>query len=322
MSTLSAIDKQLLQEAADWAMTLHYDAPSESQLRAFEVWRKESPAHEAAWKQAQKVFHTFEQIPKKISKRAIESIERDQDRRRVLKLLSLALVAAPAAWLAARHAPFQRWTADVATATGEQKKIELPDGSLVVLNTRSAIDIAFDKQTRRIRLAAGEVLITTHPDRSSKPRPFLVDTPYGVVRALGTRFSVRNLDDDEVSRVSVFESAVEIVTLAGPSKTLEAGTQSDFNATSMSPAVNVEQSATLWERGMLLAKDMRLGDVVTELARYRTGVLRCDPAVEDLLVSGAISLADTDAALNLLENDLPVQISRISPYWVTLKPSD
>jgi transmembrane sensor len=320
MCALSAIDKQLLQEAADWAMTLFYDTPSESQVLAFEDWRKKSTAHDAAWKQAQKVLDTFEQVPKKISRQAIGSIERDQERRRVLKLLSLALMAAPATWLVTRHTDFQRWTADVATATGERKQLELPDGSLVVLNTRSALNIAFNGTTRRIRLAAGEVLITTHPDPSSPPRPFLVDTPYGVVRAIGTRFSVRIIDDDELGRVSVFDSAVEVVNRLGSSKTLQAGSQVDFTAASMSPVVRVEQSATLWERGMLLAKDMPLDDVVKELSRYRSGVLRCDPAVADLLVSGAISLADTDAALNLLENNLPVRISRVSPYWVTLKP--
>ena len=317
-----AIDRQLLQEAADWAVTLRYDAPSRSQLNAFERWHSASPAHAAAWQQAQRVFDTFEQVPQTISKPVIESIERDQGRRRALKLLSLAVLAGPAGWALTRHAYFQRWTADAATAAGEQKKITLADGSLVLLNTRSAINIAFNRQTRRIRLAAGEVLITTHPDPALPPRPFLVDTPSGVVRALGTRFSVRNLNGAERSRVAVFENAVEITTVAGAGKILEAGRECDFNAQSIFEAVKVRPGAGLWEQGMLLARNMRLGDVVTELARYRSGILYCDPAIANVLVSGAISLRDTDAALNLLANSLALKVSRISPYWVKLEPGD
>lgn len=65
---------------------------------------------------------------------------------------------------------------------------------------------------------------------------------------------------------------------------------------------------------MLLARNMRLEDVITEMARYRPGVLRCDPAVAELRVSGAISL--TDAGLALLASELPLRIEHYTRYWV------
>ena len=108
--------------------------------------------------------------------------------------------------------------------------------------------------------------------------------------------------------------------MTGAGRILEAGRECDFNAQSIFETVKVKPGAGLWEQGMLLARNMRLGDVVTELARYRSGVLHCDPAIADMLVSGAISLRDTDAALNLLANNLALKVNRISPYWVTLKP--
>jgi transmembrane sensor len=88
----------------------------------------------------------------------------------------------------------------------------------------------------------------------------------------------------------------------------------------ISQPVPVDGSAALWEQGMLLAKNMRLGDVIAELARQRPGVLQCDPAVADLRVSGAISLDDTDAGLELLAGTLPVRIERRTRYWVTVRP--
>lgn len=319
MSSTAPLDPALLKEAADWAMTLQYGTPTESQRQAFDRWRQQSPAHDAAWARAQAVFHTFSQVPADIGKEALKSLKRGNPRRRSLRLLSMLLLAAPAGWLAWRHTPWREWTADVSTATGERRTLELPDGSQLVLNTASAVNIAFSATERRIRLLAGEILVTTHADPSPSNRPFLVDTPHGVVRALGTRFSVRHMDRD-VCRVAVFQDAVEIRPLAGSVRVLRAGEQVDFSASGVEQPVSVESSAALWEKGMLLAKDMRLGDVIAELARYRTGVLRCDPAVAELRVSGAISLADTDAGLALLASSLPLRIERSTRYWITVRP--
>ena len=319
MSSDAALDPALLKEAADWAMTLRYDQPDASQRRAFERWRQQSSAHEAAWQRAESVFHAFEQVPEPTGKAAIAKLETGYDRRRMLKLLSLVLVAAPVGGLVWHRLPWQSWAADAYTAAGELRTLDLPDGSRLVLNTHSAVNIDFTAQARRIRLVKGEILITTHPDPAPVARPFLVDTAYGVVRALGTRFSVRQLDRQQC-HVAVFERAVEIRPLSGAVRTLSAGEQANFDVSGVDAPSPVDDSAAFWERGMLLAKDMRLEEVVAELARYRHGVLRCAPAVANLRVSGAISLADTDAGLALLEKNLPVRIRRLTPYWISVGP--
>jgi transmembrane sensor len=318
MLTPAAIDPALLHEAADWAMRLHYDAPSEADRRAFEHWRGQSPAHYAAWARAQSVFHTFGQVPPDIGRETLRRMEHDRGRRRSLRLLA-ALPAAALGALAGYHAPWRQWTADVATATGERKTLSLPDGSRLVLNTASAVDIVFDANARRLRLVAGEILVTTQAD--SLRRPFLVDTAQGLVRALGTRFAVRQLENG-LFRVVVFEHAVEVVPLAGAARTLRAGEQAEFGAAGVQPPAPIGDAAALWEKGMLLAKDMRLAEVIAELARHRPGVLRCDPAVAGLRVSGAISLADTDAALAMLAASLPLFIEYRTRYWVVVRGSE
>ncbi|WYX12355.1 hypothetical protein WJ978_13795 [Achromobacter xylosoxidans] len=73
---------------------------------------------------------------------------------------------------------------------------------------------------------------------------------------------------------------------------------------------------------MLLADGQALGDVVAELARYRRGVVRCDPAVARLRVSGTFPLADTDRALAMLAATYPVAIaSRLGGYWILVGPA-
>ncbi|HWK55646.1 MAG TPA: FecR domain-containing protein [Hyphomicrobiales bacterium] len=319
MSSAAIIDTALLKEAADWAVTLHYDTPTDTERQAFDRWRRQSPAHEAAWTRAQTVLRTFNQVPANIGKDALKSLEHRHDRRQALHLLGMLLLAAPTGWLAWRHAPWQEWTADLRTATGEQKTITLADGTRLVLNTATAVDVAFTTTERHLALLAGEILITTATDPSPTPRPFIVRTAQGSLRPLGTRFNVRRLDDS--TRVAVFEGAVEARPAASTqAAVVQAGEQMAFTAGALQAVQPADDNAALWERGMLLAKDMRLGDVINELARYRPGVLRCDPAAADMLTSGALSLIDTDSALALLSRTLPLRIERRTRYWVTVGP--
>lgn len=315
--TVHGGDSALIKEAADWALAMRYDQFGEREHQDFERWRASSPAHGAAWARVQSVFQTFEQVPAEIGKGALQALNRQQGRRRSLQLLAAMLVAAPAGWLAWRQVP--AWSADIATAAGEQKTLALPDGSRLVLNTASAVDVAFTASERRLRLRAGEILIETQPDPANTVRPFLVDTACGVVQALGTRFSVRKTGEGRC-RVAVFEHAVAIRPLIADSRILQAGEQTDFGPQQIDEPRPVDAGQALWENGMLLARDMRLGDVIADLARYRPGLLRCDPAVAELRVTGAISLKDTDAALRLLASNLPLQIEQRTPYWVTVVP--
>jgi transmembrane sensor len=299
-------------------MVFKYDEPGPAQRRAFERWLGQSRAHAEAWTRAQAVYQTFEELPAGIGQKALGKLENAQ-RRRALKLLTMAAIAAPAGWVAWRSKAWQPWTADYATAAGEQQTLTLPDGSELVLNTASAVNLRFDEGARRIHLAAGEILVATHPSAADKHRPLQVDTRAGVVKALGTRFSVRALSGGRY-QAAVFDKQVEIESLGGTTQRLRAGQQTEFSAARIGPLAPAENSDALWTRGMLVAKRMRLADVLAELGRHHHGILRCDPAVAHLEVSGALSLTDTDAALALLEDKLPIRISRVSAYWVTILP--
>jgi len=313
-----ALDPALISEAADWMLTLRYGEDARKAQADFDRWRQQSPAHAEAWARAEALLGFFAQVPAGIGKDAFQALRRPT-RRRGMGALGALLIAAPASWLAWRLMPWREWNADVSTATGERKSMTLADGSRLVLNTASAVDIVFTPAERRIRLQAGEILVTTSAAHSGAGRPFVVQTAQGLVQALGTRFSVRCLDD-QTTRVAVFEHAVELRAAQGASGLLRAGWQADFDAARIHPEIPVDNSAALWEQGMLLARNMRLADVVAEMARYRSGVLRCHPAVADLRVSGAVSLADTDAALALLARALPLRIEQASRYWVTVAP--
>ena len=76
--------------------------------------------------------------------------------------------------------------------------------------------------------------------------------------------------------------------------------------------------ADAWTRGMLVVDNVRLGDLVEELGRYRNGYLGVAPEVSDLRITGSFPLHDTDLALQSLLPTLPVQVQQRTPWWVTI----
>src|SRR5690606_34920469 len=94
-----------------------------------------------------------------------------------------------------------------ATAVGEQRRIELTDGSVVHLNTRSRLEVAFTDGARDIRLLEGEATFTVEGDPA---RPFSVHAGTNIIRAIGTQFNV--LRRPSGTTVQVIEGEVRVST--------------------------------------------------------------------------------------------------------------
>ncbi|MGJ7490484.1 FecR domain-containing protein [Variovorax sp. ZT4R33] len=313
----------MLEEAADWMVRFKSGSMTERSLHQFERWRTGSAAHVEAWRRAERVLGAFDIVPEAIGSETMKRLAKP-GRRQALRALGIVTVAAPVAWLAWRDPVastwIASWNADLRSTAGEQRTITLQDGTRLVLNTASAVDVAFSLTERRLHLRQGEILVTTsHEDPSPIDRPFIVQTAQGDVRALGTRFSVRA--EEESTRVALFEGALHIqAAQTGQSLMLRAGEQTLFSATAIEAPQAAPPTASLWEQGMLVANDMRLSTFAAELGRYRAGVLRCHPDAANLRVSGAFPLKDTDASLQLLQKTLPVRISTMTRYWVVIEP--
>ncbi|MVV50594.1 FecR family protein [Pseudomonas sp. PB120] len=314
----SAIDPQILGEAADWLVQLHSGTATPSDHQAIAQWRNRSAEHAQAWQRAEALLGEFQKVPANLAIQTLQRAARNDglSRRQTLTWLGLLLMAGPVS-IASQQVPWQQWTADQRTAVGEQKNLHLPDGSQVVLNTESALDIAFSVTERRLVLREGEVLIRTAKDPAA--RPFIVETPQGIAHALGTRFCVRI--NEARSQVSVLEGLVEVTPqrLQQPA-TLKAGDRQSFTLQGFDPLERFDTSTLAWDKGMLLASNMRLDELLGELSRYRPGVLRWHPDVAALRVSGAFSLRDTDASLRLLGDTLPLKISSLTRYWMSVEP--
>lgn len=316
----TAPSRAALREAAQWLVRLNSGQARPDDWQALAAWRAQDAANEAAWQRAERLSRTFGAVPAGLGLPVLAQAERSAavNRRAALRVLALVGTVAPAAYLGWRHMPWQQWAAEHRTATGERRSVTLADGSEVLLNTASALDVAFDANERLLRLRAGEVLITTAKD--SAARSFRVETPGGWLRALGTRFAVRLLDEGAV-HLAVAEGAVEVTPHQGAQRVLQAGSQCRFTASGVQASTALGEQALAWAQGVLYADGMRLDDFAAELARYRPGVVRCDPAVAALRISGAFQLNDTEYILAMLRETLPVQVVTRTRYWITLVPA-
>lgn len=310
------IDPQVLEQAADWLMQLHAGDASARQRRDCERWRQSSPEHARAWSRAEKLLGKLGSLPPELAMPALDRSRSPARRAAVLKLAAL-LATVPGAWLLFDHSG---WRHDYRTATGERRDIVLADGSRVHLNTATALDVRFDAGERLLLLRGGEIFVATSPD--AQGRPFVVQSAQGRMQALGTVFSVRQ--DEGHTRLAVQASRVRVTPLAGAApRIVDAGQQVVFTQAAIGQPQMLDTGALAWQRGMLLADDLRLADFAQELARYRPGVIHCDPQVADIRISGAFPIADTDAALVMLVSTYRVLArTRLGGYWVTLAPPE
>jgi ferric-dicitrate binding protein FerR (iron transport regulator) len=74
-----------------------------------------------------------------------------------------------------------------------------------------------------------------------------------------------------------------------------------------------------WADGLIVTRDMRLADFLSEVGRYRHGYLGCSANIADLRLSGVFRLEDTDKLLAILPQTLPVQLRYRTRWWVSLE---
>lgn len=317
----AAIDPGAAREAAQWLVRLCDGALSAAEQQAFDAWRSSHPAHREAWRRAELVCQAMAIVPP-----ALRQQQPQEQRRRTVKQLAMLIAcAAPPLLLASRSPWWESWRAGVSTGTGEIRHIPLPDGTRLAMNTATAIDVAFDDTTRLIVLHAGEIHLRSAPDPARVARPLMVRSANGSVRALGTRFAVRQEGGlfSPRTQVCVIAGAVEIVPSRAPraARIVSSGWQTSFDANAVAGVAAAPASSEAWLEGVLIAERTPLGEVLAQLARYRQGVVRCDPAVARLPVDGIFQLNDTDKILVLLQVSLPIRVSLRTPYWVSVGPA-
>ncbi len=309
-------------EAAEWHARLGATRVSPETIEAFFAWRKD-PANADAYRRVETVWTDtagLERDPE-IAQALDAALGRKPvaGRRRNLGaggLWGLAGVGA-AAVLAFGGWVWMEGRSVFSTGVGEQRLVQLADGSSVRLDTGSRLRVRFDGDRRLIDLEQGQALFTVAHDTS---RPFVVVAGEARVTAVGTVFDVRR-EAGEV-RVTLVSGAVDVAGEQGRGeRRMSAGHQARVrDAEVRTTAVDVA-AETSWAEGRVVFRDTPLKAAVAEVNRYLTDKIELDaPALEDEAVNGVFETGDREAFVSAAAAGLGLRASAGPDGAVRLSP--
>jgi transmembrane sensor len=199
----------------------------------------------------------------------VPTVRRPRQKWTLLAAASIA-VAALATW---QLMPLLSGWHTVSTEIGEQRTVQLPDNSVVNLNTGSRLQIRFRGNRRDVLLKEGEAFFQIQQDAA---RPFRVHTRDAVVQVIGTQFNVYRRTDD--TQVAVLEGRVQV---SPDSNKPGSASQSTPTALSAGQALHVTRdgevkslavpgidAAIAWRQRRLIFREATLTQMAEEFNRY------------------------------------------------------
>jgi transmembrane sensor len=299
----SVLSEETRLEAAAWIARLHdegFDPDADSELQK---WLGASHEHRAAFNRMARAWDQGG----KIRMRAGEDVRAREGSSRISRRLQFPLwTAALVAMLVLAVFTAVHWrNDDLITAVGQRQDRVLRDGTRVVLNTDTHIEVDYDEHERRVRLVRGEAQF----DVSKNPAwPFLVTVGDREIRALGTSFIVRRENGEDFA-VTLVEGRISVAPVSGsgesPSQTPQilAPGQRLVISQHHAPAMDRPELSRIaaWERGRVEFDETPLKAAAAEMNRYTTGrVTVPDAEIAQLRIGGEFRAGDSEEFVKIV----------------------
>ncbi|WP_054529112.1 FecR domain-containing protein [Erythrobacter sp. SG61-1L] len=298
---------RLAEEAAEWVA--RHDLGT-AYPAAFEEWRGRSPAHALAFARA---YAAWEKVSPGIGLDAEQAgtlAGASFSRRAMMRAAGAAgLIALGGGGLAVSRA--YAWER-IETGIGESRKLRLPDGSLLALNTDSSVAWRVKGGKRVLRLEKGEMALEVSPNGP----PLLLMGDDVAISLTSGLFNAR-----------LKPGGIDVMVLRGQARSAEgaqagakgthapgaAGAYRMLSVTAagprISPASELQVAATLaWQNGEILFQDEPLSAAVDEYNRYLDGkIMLDDPALGAIRVGGRFTSTDPTVFFEALDTSLDIQ---------------
>lgn len=334
----SELTDDLLEEAAMWHVRVSTDKALSDDWIAFTQWLEEDNRHVEAYNMIENVLidtqalsaSDFEDtdvltdtsilstgstvLPGFLS-RTVGLIKDD-----ILLLSALfGLMLTTLAFFSFFNSNSESQLTPVHYVAGSESKslIKLADGSAVDLNINSEIEVTLSETERRVAMIRGEAVFNVVGDPN---RPFIINVDGAEVKVVGTVFNILSFND--ALSVTVLEGVVEVRPDTSRDngkdardfqlKTIVAGEQLSFESGNRQPILRTVQPANIlaWRDGQLIYENAKLSDVVEDLGRYIGKVIEVESSAQSLLFSGILLTDNLEASLLVLDDSLPISISR------------
>lgn len=316
------------QQAYDWIVKLETGAMLSGDEERFVEWLSKDEAHGLAFAQAEQTWQLMQDVstlpdvalvhkgnsdPAEKVTRLTPSKWQVWSLAASFLILSFTIFFGNSLWI-----PI---TADYYTSTGERAEHLLSDGSVITLNTGSAIEVSMKEYIREINVIAGEIYVAVAPDRQ---RPFVVQAGSMQVTALGTEFMVHKRENQD-TLVIVTEHSVKVENKDNSSSSLilEVGESitldSEQKQFSTKNKVNHLQK-TAWLKGKYVFTEQTLETVVAELSRYHKGkIVILNDSIKTLTLNGVLDLDQPYTSLQNLSYTLPINVIKVTPYLIFIE---
>ena len=306
-------------EAAHWASRFECGDLTPTERAAFAAWLERDSEHQACFARYEDFSNQLNNVLPALNRAGspVATVDAAPRRRPMAWTLFSGVTAAILIVVALTLQPSPR---PQATMGAERQTLELADGTRADLNQNTDVVIAMSDTHRRVTLTRGEAMFSVAKDPD---RPFVVDTPAGLVRVTGTRFNVRTVAVGRLE-VTVLEGSVEV-------EPRTKSTRSEPGAPPVPPLklapgqhVSITHDATeitvlepqgiedvvAWRDGGILFEGVPLGDALGRFSRYHRRPILVSPEAGAVRLGGRFRLDDLDGFLRGLEGALPVRVTR------------
>ena len=317
-------ENTLRATAARWAVRRDRGLSAAESID-YELWLAADRRHAAAMQRTSAAWSLLDRIPESAAAPVLAAATRRRSFwRRTATFGSLA-AAAVAVGLFIWSRPLPADPALVASplsATTTPRLIALSDGTVVQLNTGSAVVEEFTAATRHVTLTRGEAHFAV---AKNPARPFIVQAGALQVRAVGTAFNI-NLQSAAVD-VIVTEGRVQLTTGTPDAPALNAGERATLRRAAAGPTLVVARidaaaiTQTLaWREPLMRLGGATLAELAAEFERA-TGrrLVLADPTLADLRFGGRFRTDDIDGFTHLLATTLDLDVERTADGAIVLR---
>jgi transmembrane sensor len=283
-----------------------------SQRMERDAWLDQDPRHARAYSEFQRLWDHTQDLAIHPEIQALKAADAASLRRqrwfRPRQMLAIAATLVVLLGAGYTVTQFLQPPAPVgfSTALGERRTETMPDGTQIVLNTNSALEVQYTRRRRAIELAQGEAQFEVAHDAT---RPFVVSAGKDTVTALGTRFHVRREMNSTV--VTLLEGSVEIARgdehyVLQPNERAVLSARTGISIASIDP-----EYATGWLDGWLRFRGTPLDEVIAEANRYSDQKLRLgDPRLANVELSGNFHAGDNTSIAGAISVILSVRVEQ------------
>lgn len=326
--------KDLNSQAISWVVKLDGQRLSAEEFSLFRDWHDRSDAHAAAFKNAATTWGNLDILsevpllhPANETRPWWKNISINTLKPQLSFAIALILIIT-LSFSYVNMVPENRTPEIYTTAVGHHKTVSLVDGSTLLLNTGSQVEVLFSDQRRTVKLIKGEAHFDVAHDTT---RPFEVHAGTNIVRAVGTAFTVEL--KPELVEVTVTEGKVQLATVTEknnsggknnetPLAMVTSGQSAQIDheiKTIMSIGKDEISRRLAWQNGALIFNGEPLDEVIQEVSRYTTAkIVISDPEIRHLKIGGYYKTNETDAMLQALETSFGISVKRVDPDLIYL----